>query len=143
MAATHVRTSARSWPIVYRRHARSSRSSGTAGAWALFLIVGIPFFLMTVLTTLARTGLYVDLFRPLWAPWPPDALKPFIGLAGFVATLGYLAYRKGHARGFRMGLGVGLSSMRQTIDVRPALPAGPAEPAALELPPPPPPESLD
>ncbi len=141
MATTQFRATGRSWPIVYGRRMRSSRGSGTTFAWALFLVLGVPFFLMTLLTTLARTGVYVDLFRPLWQPWPPDALKPFIGLGGFVATLGYLAYRLGHVRGFRVGMGLGLRSGRSTIESRPALAAGTVPSGTPELPPPPPPDT--
>ena len=82
------------------RIAEKARPSGTrmAGtrarrsAWALFLLVGVPLGLMAALGALARARIYVDLLRPLWQPWPPDSVKLLIGLAGFSATLAYLAY---------------------------------------------------
>ncbi|HII40112.1 MAG TPA: hypothetical protein HA326_02725 [Thermoplasmata archaeon] len=133
MAATETRRARRTWPIVYERRMRTSHGAGTGVAWALFLGLGLPFALMTGLTVLARGGIYVELFRPLWQPWPPDLLKPFLGLAVFAATLAYLAYRVGQRRGLRVGAGI-----RRAAAVGPA-----ARPQALPIPPPPPPDDLD
>lgn len=91
----------RSWPIVYGRRRHPAPYPGVRLAWALFLGLGVPFVLMALLTVLARAGFYIDLLRPLWQPWPPDLLKPFVGLAVFAVTLAYLAYRVGLRSGFR------------------------------------------
>ena len=142
MAAEQTRHARSTWPIVYGHRSRSSRGAGTTIAWILFLVLGIPFILMAALTMLARAGIYVDLFRPLWQPWPPDDLKPFLGLGVFAATLAYLAYRAGHRRGFTAGLGVGLTAIRTSAETRIAATNPTAEPEAppASVPPPPPPE---
>ena len=136
MAATETRRVRASWPIAYERRTRRSPGSGTGVAWALFLGAGVPFLLMTVLTVLARAGIYVDLLRPLWQPWPPDLLKPFLGVAVFAATLAFLAYRIGRRRGFRAGSGAGLIAGRSEAVAR-FVPS-----AAAPLPPPPPPDDV-
>ena len=136
MAATETRRVRASWPIAYERCTRRSPGSGTGVAWALFLGAGVPFLLMTVLTVLARAGIYVDLLRPLWQPWPPDLLKPFLGVAVFAATLAFLAYRVGRRRGFRAGSGAGLIAGRSEAVAR-FVPS-----AAAPLPPPPPPDDV-
>ena len=136
MAATETRRVRASWPIAYERRTRRSPGSGTGVAWALFLGAGAPFLLMTVLTVLARAGIYVDLLRPLWQPWPPDLLKPFLGVAVFAATLAFLAYRIGRRRGFRAGSGAGLIAGRYEAVAR-FVPS-----AAAPLPPPPPPDDV-
>lgn len=106
-------------------------------AWALFLILGLPLALMGVLTILARGGIYVPPFGALWQPWPPELLKPFIGVGGFVATLAYLVYRIGRRTGFRSGTLAGIAAARNTFDrerqaTEPeAPPPPPAEPAIL------------
>lgn len=135
MAAIQTRHARSAWPIVYGHRTTPSRGAGTAVAWALFLGLGLPFALMGVLTVLARAGVYVDLFRPLWLPWPPEVLKPFLGFTVFALTFAYLAYRAGHRRGFTVGVGVGLTAIRESTD---ALSAG-SPPIVPELPPPPPP----
>jgi hypothetical protein len=143
MAATESRRVRTTWPIVYERRTRAGPTAGTGLAWVLFLGLGLPFVLMTVLTVLARAGIYIELFRPLWQPWPPDLLKPFLGVAVFAATLAYLTYRVGHRRGLRVGAGVALVASRSGMPDR-AGPAGAAlRPEARPLPPPPPPDILD
>lgn len=124
MATAHAQTTRRTWPIVYGRRTRHAPGGGTGLAWALFLALGLPFALMSVLTVLAHGGIYVDLLRPLWQPWPPDLLKPLLGVAVFAATLAYLAYRSGWRSGFRT------AAFARPADARP-------------LPPPPPPDDLD
>jgi len=136
MAATQTRHAQPTWPIVYGRQTRPSRGAGTVLAWALFLGLGLPFVLMATLTVLARAGITIALFSPLWQPWPPEVLKPFLGFAVFAATLAYLTYRAGHHRGFRAGIGVGLAAMRPSAEAR-AVSTKPA--AKPETPPPPPP----
>ena len=138
MAATQTQRAHRTWPIAYGHRRRVSRGIGTGMAWALFLGLGLPFALMAALTTLARTGIYVDLLRPLWQPWPPDLVKPFLGIAVFAATLAFLAYRVGHRSGFRAGIVNRMASARNAASVGDRLsPSGTNAPA--ELPPPPPP----
>jgi hypothetical protein len=101
---------------------------------------------MAVLTVLARAGTTVALFRPLWQPWPPDLLKPFLGLAVFAATLAHLAYRVGRRTGFRAGsravVGPLLTRMENGTrwNVPTATPPMGTGPDARPLPPPPPPE---
>ena len=124
MAVAHAQSTKHTWPIVYGHRTRRAPGGGTGLAWALFLGLGFPFGLMAVLTVLAGGGFYVDLFRPLWQPWPPDLLKPILGVAVFVGTLAYLAYRSGWRSGFRTA-------------------AHARAPAARPLPPPPPPDDLD
>ena len=123
MATAHAPSTKRIWPIAYGRRTRRASGGGTGLAWAFFLGLGFPFGLMALLTALAGAGVYVDLFRPFWLPWPPDLLKPFLGVAVFVASLAYLAYRSGWRSGFRTA-----------AFVRPA--------SARPLPPPPPPDDL-
>lgn len=108
-------------------------------AWGLFLVVGVPFVLMGALTVLARDGVYVDVFKPLWAPWPPEVLKPFLGFAGFFATLAYLVYRLGHRTGYRAGAAAGRAAVLNAAEaeMRDLQPAPPA-PEATELVPVPP-----
>lgn len=118
MAAAETRHVRRTWPIVYDRPVRTAPSSGVRLAWALFLGAGLPFALMAVLTMLARAGIYIELLRPLWQPWPPDLLKPLLGVAVFAATLAYLAYRMGKRSGFRTGAAVGFVSARNRSEDR-------------------------
>lgn len=140
MDATSLRAVHSSWPIVYGHRRFRARDRRVGGAWALFLGLGVPFALMAVLTMLARMGIYVDLFRPLWLPWPPDPLKPFLGVAGFAATLAYLAYRLGHRSGFKAGARAEMASTRNRIEGRSesAPRDGDAEGGAV----PPPPDDL-
>lgn len=130
----------------YRRRRRLPNEHPLRWAWAFLLIVGLPFALMGVLTTIARAGVYVDLFRPLWQPWPPDVLKPFLGFGIFAASLAYLAYCAGKRSGFQSGIGVGIASTRNWVEEHTPPPA-PASTTPVENPPPPPPspnaESFD
>jgi len=48
-------------------------------AWLSFGLGGIPATLMVALMALAEFGVYVDIFRPLWQPWPPDWVKYLLG----------------------------------------------------------------
>lgn len=139
MAATHAKANRRIFPIVYRRPAAGRSGGTTALAWIFFFVVGLPFLLMTVLVVLARGGVYLSLFAPLWQPWPPDLYKPFVGLAIFGATLAYLAFSAGHRRGFSLGVGVGLSAMRASEESKAASNLRP-KPEESPPPPPPPPE---
>ncbi len=140
MAVNETRHVRRTWPIVYARPTHPVHRNGVGLAWAFFLGLGVPFVLMSVLTMLARAGIYVDLFRPLWQPWPPDLLKPFLGVAVFAVTLAYLAYRLGHRSGFRTGTAAGIISARYlSRSPYPELPASTtASPAPAPVPPPPP-----
>ncbi len=136
MAATHAKATRRIFPIVYRRPTAGKTGGGTALAWILFIALGLPFLLMTVLVVLAPGGVYLSLLAPLWQPWPPDVYKPFLGLAIFGATLAYLAFSAGHRRGFTLGVGVGLSAMRASAESEAA---SHATSRPEEVPPPPPP----
>ncbi len=143
MASAETRRARVTFPIAYERKVRVNQGTGTRVAWALFLFVGVPFAVMTVLTFLARMGIYVDLFRPLWQPWPPDLLKPFLGLAVFAATLAYLTYRVGHRRGFRVGAGVNLLATRTWAEER-LVPQGLAtQSPPTQVPPPPPADEFE
>ncbi len=141
MAATETRFIHSTWPIVYGHRRNRPQGHGTGVAWALFLLVGVPSFLMTALTMLARAGIYIDVLRPLWQPWPPELLKPFLGVAGFAGTLAFLAYRVGHRSGFRRGEGAGYASARGWVE---AQARAHERAAAMALPapavPPPPPD---
>ncbi len=101
-----------------RPHRRERRTTEPAVrvAWALFLAVGVPLLLMAVLTVLAEARIYVEPLRPLWVPWPPDVLKPFLGIGAFAATLGYLAFRVGRSRGYRSGELAGLAVARNLAE---------------------------
>ncbi len=85
-------------------------------AWILFLLLGLPFLVMATLTSLAAARIYVDPLRMFWQPWPPEVLKPFIGIAAFAATLAYLAYRIGRSRGFHSGTLAGLAAARNLAE---------------------------
>jgi len=85
-------------------------------AWVLFLLLGLPFLVMAALTFLAAARIYVEPLRMLWQPWPPDVLKPFIGIAAFAATVAYLAYLIGRSRGFRSGSLAGLAAGRNLAE---------------------------
>ncbi len=132
-AAHHKAT----WPIVYGPRPNVTPEASPRLAWALFIVLGLPFALMTILTVLGDAGIIVPFFGLLWMPWPPEVFKPFIGLAVFTATLGYLAYRIGHRSGFHAGTGVGLAAARNWAEAQPR----PSKIATEEeTPPPPPPE---
>ncbi len=146
MASKGPRVDPRTVPIRRRKRRTPSPEGGARLAWALFLLMGVPFGLMTGLTVLARMGIYVDLFRPLWAPWPPDLLKPFLGLAVFAATLAYLAYRLGRRKGYRTGNVAGAAATRTWYEARqPARDPGDAvfTTGTAETPAPPPPPPAD
>ena len=118
----------RSWRPT--RPAGQAHERALRWAWALFLVFGVPFLLMAVLTTLAMARIYVEPFRALWQPFPPEALKPLLGVATFAATLGYLAYRAGRNRGFRFGHVAGMAAARNVAEGwKPAPAPGPSEPA--------------
>lgn len=116
-------------------------------AWGLFVFFGLPLALMGMLVILAHVGIYIDAFKPLWLPWPPEALKPFLGIGGFAATLAYLAYRVGRRTGFRSGTLAGIASARNLSEARereaeketPPPPPSPEEPTVVVQPVPPPP----
>ncbi len=130
--AAHPRAT---WPIVYEHRLVAAPEPTPRLAWALFVAFGLPFGLMTILVVLADVGITVPLFGVLWMPFPPEAVKPFLGLAVFATTLAYLTYRVGHRAGFHAGTGVGLAAARNVVEAR-------AREAASEAPvsPPPPPE---
>jgi hypothetical protein len=129
---------------------KTTGGRGMGRAWALFLAIGIPAALLVVLAPLTMAGIYIDFLRPLWRPWPPDVLKPFIGIAVFVATLSYLAFRSGRLAGIRSGTVAALAALRNVLErrssVQPPEPAPPppefvevpATPDELPTPPPPP-----
>ncbi len=133
-AAHHKRT----WPIVYGPRPTVTPEASPRLAWALFIVLGLPFVLMTILTVLGDAGIRLPFFGLLWMPWPPEVLKPFIGLGVFAATLGYLAYRLGHRSGFHAGTGVGLAAARNFAEARPPVSKAEANPETQEVPPPPP-----
>ncbi len=87
----------------WARITQPKKPRANALAWALFLVIGLPLGVMAALDLLATTGLYVDVLRPFWRPWPSDIVKSFLGIAGFAATLAYLTYRKGREKGFKSG----------------------------------------
>lgn len=136
----YAKSTRRTWPIAYGRRRERAQEGSLRAAWALFLGLGVPFGLMAVLTVLARAGIFVDLFRPLWQPWPPDVLKPFVGLAGFAGTLAYLAYRAGHRSGYRAGSVAGVAAARNEAEGRyqPQEGGVPATDPPVPAPPPPP-----
>lgn len=115
------------WPIVYGPRPITAPEPTPRLAWALFIVLGLPFGLMTILVLLADAGITVPVFGMLWMPFPPELTKPFLGLAVFAATLAYLTYRVGHRRGFHTGTGVGLAAARNLEEAR----------ARTETPPPP------
>lgn len=130
----------RTWPIVYGRRRHPMPYPGVRLAWGLFLGLGLPFALMSILTVLARTGIYIDLLRPLWQPWPPELLKPFLGLAVFALTLAYLAYRVGLRSGVRSKPAV-MSPPESGWTRNPSWTANPMR-SGRPLPPPPPPDDF-
>ncbi len=92
-------------------------------AWGLFLALGIPLGLIAVLAPLTAAGIYLEPLRPFWRPWPPDILKPVIGVGGFVVTLAYLCYRLGRHAGYRWGTAAAVAMARNIAKGRPAGPA--------------------
>jgi hypothetical protein len=97
---------------------RAAKARGGGLAWALFLIVGAPLGLMAALGPLSFAGVYLEFLRPLWRPWPPDPWKPIIGLAGFAATLAYVAFRRGLFSGFRRGTVAAMAAVRNLLEGR-------------------------
>ena len=111
--------------------------------WILFLVIGLPLGLMAVLGPLAYAGIYVEHLRQLWRPWPPDIAKSIGAVAGFVATLAYLVYRKGRIAGYHSGTVAATASLRNMAERRGPetgqdfVPPPPTEvPPPVELPPP-------
>ncbi len=98
-AAGTGRVRGRAWD----RITQPKKRRANALAWALFLVIGLPLGVMAALDLLATTGLYVDVLRPFWRPWPSDIVKSFLGIAAFAATLAYLTYRRGREKGFKSG----------------------------------------
>ncbi len=129
--------------IAKEKKAPKGRGGLTLG-WILFLAIGIPFGFMAALGPLAYAGIYVGPLRSLWQPWPPDVVKPFIGVGVFVATLAYLIFRMGQTDGFHWGTvtataaarnmaltqGMGSEQVAQALTVT-------LDPPAPALPPPP------
>lgn len=144
MAGADAGPRRRAWPIIYGPRPGVAPTRSPRLAWALFLLIGLPFVLMTVLTLLAQAGIYVDVFRPFWRPWPPELWKPFLGLFVFAVTLAYLAYRLGHRAGYHTGAGAGLAAARTVAEASaPAIPPPPAEAVPDQAPVPPPPPPLE
>ncbi len=119
----------RSWAWANRIiETESSRARSLRVAWALFLAVGLPLGFMAALGPLTAAGIYLEPLRPLWRPWPPDILKPVIGVAGFVATLAYLSYRIGQSAGFRWGTAAATAAARNVAAGRNSAPGEAAPP---------------
>jgi hypothetical protein len=111
---------------------RAAKARGGSAALAVFLLVGVPLGLMAALGPLSFAGVYLEFLRPLWRPWPPDPWKPIIGLAGFAASLAYLAFRRGVFSGFRRGTVAAMAAVRNLLEGR-------RRPSLEEAIPPPPP----
>jgi hypothetical protein len=101
-------------------------------AWGLFLGIGLPLGVMAALGPLAYAGIYVEPLRQFWRPWPPDLLKSFLGVAGFAATLGYLAHRLGRSVGFQRGKLVATVAARNVAEGRIPAPE-PEKPPVVSL----------
>lgn len=136
-------------PTASARKALRTRLLGgrsTRLPWILFLLFGVPFGLMAALGPLSAAGIFIEPLRPLWRPWPPDPMKPFIGAAIFVATLAFLAYRRGRIAGFHSGTIAASVALRNMAEGRgPGALQGliPPPPPALETRPPSPADSAD
>ncbi|TLZ75845.1 MAG: hypothetical protein E6K08_07750 [Methanobacteriota archaeon] len=91
-------------------------------AWGLFLLIGVPLGLLAALAPLTAAGIYFEPLRQFWRPWPPDILKPVIGVAGFAATLGYLCYRLGRHAGYRWGTAASVAMARNIAEGRSSAP---------------------
>lgn len=85
-------------------------------AWALFFVLGIPLGLVAALAPLTAAGIYLEPLRQFWRPWPPDLLKPVIGMAGFVATFAFLCYRLGRHAGYRWGTAAAVAMARNIAE---------------------------
>src|SRR3989449_1686208 len=92
-------------------------------AWGLFLLIGVPLGLLAALAPLTAAGIYIEPLRQFWRPWPPDILKPVIGVAGFAASLGYLCYRLGRHAGYRWGTAASVAMARNIAEGRASAPA--------------------
>jgi hypothetical protein len=99
-----------------------SRAYSLRLAWAVFLAIGLPLGFMAALGPLTAAGVYIEPLRPLWQPWPPDLLKPVIGVAGFVSSLAYLCYRLGRHAGYRWGTAAAIAKARNISQDPPVTP---------------------
>lgn len=90
--------------------------------WILFLVIGVPLGVIAALGPLTAAHIYIDPLRRFWQPWPPDLAKPLLGIAGFSATLAYLAYRRGKARGFHSGTVAATATLRNVVEGRTPVP---------------------
>ncbi len=120
----------------WARITQVKKPRANAVAWALFLLFGLPLGLIAALNLLAGTGIFVDPLREFWRPWPSDIMKSFIGIAGFAATLAYLAYRRGKEKGYKSGTVAATATARNVSEGR--IPE-PAPQVSLQPPYPPPP----
>ena len=112
---------------------RTPRGRALTLPWLLFLVIGLPLGVMAALSPLASAGIYVDALRPLWRPWPPDPLKPFLGASIFTLTLVYLAYKSGRIRGFHSGKVAATAAFRNLVERRGSR-TKPGEVRALPIP---------
>ena len=80
-------------------------------------------------------GLQFQGTRPVRPPFPPG-IESFIGIAGFAATLAYLAYRRGKETGYKSGNVAATATARNVAEGR--IPE-PAPQVSLQPPYPPPP----
>jgi hypothetical protein len=129
--------------IAKEKKAPKGKGALTLG-WLLFLGIGIPFGFMAALGPLAYAGIYIAPLAALWQPWPPDVLKPYIGVGIFIGTFAYLIYRMGQDSGFHWGNVTATAALRNLTESR-ALEPGPeqqvfavASDSALPAPPMPP-----
>lgn len=65
----------------------SKKSKRVSSRAIVLVVVGLPAGVMALLVLLAYQGVYVDVLRPLWSPWPPDVWKVVIGVVAFTITL--------------------------------------------------------
>ncbi len=71
----------------------AERARGVRWAWAVFVLVGLPFALMAALVALAPAGFVLGFLSPLWVGWPSDAVKEVLGVAVWLGTLLILVLR--------------------------------------------------
>lgn len=105
-------------PIVSLPPLKPIRERDLTVAWALFLLLGVPFGIMASLEYLATTGIVIEALRPLWQPWPSEIVKSFLGIGCFAATLAHLAYRLGRSEGYRSGTVAGKAAARNLAEGR-------------------------